>query len=233
LRYALLSNHYTQPMNFNLELLAQARSSVERIQTRYDRLREIVGDGTNPDADETASDSVLELINTSEQAFDATLNDNLNMPNALAAVFKFIGELNQMELGPAEAREALRLMESFDQVLDVLDTTARSGLITREQVAQWLEPDTLSAKAEHLKRWSEAPDREHLWERIEAGQLPPYEELAPVETMDPVMIELFTAIRQAARKAKDFTTADSIRDDLGRRGVLIEDTPQGFRWVRK
>jgi cysteinyl-tRNA synthetase len=49
--------------------------------------------------------------------------------------------------------------------------------------------------------------------------------------MDAAMIELFVAVRQAARKAKDFAAADAIRDDLRRRGVQLEDTPQGFRWV--
>jgi cysteinyl-tRNA synthetase len=147
-------------------------------------------------------------------------------------VFGFVSELNQMELGPSEAQEALRLMESFNDVLDVLDMGERSGLITREQVQTWLEPETLKAKAAHLKHWAEAPDREQLWEKIEAGMLPSAEELAPVETPDAEIIELFTAVRQAARKAKDFQQADAIRDELRRRGVQLEDTPQGFRWVR-
>jgi cysteinyl-tRNA synthetase len=230
LRYALISNQYTQQMNFGVDLLKQAKASVERLQTRYDRLRETVGD-TNPDADETASDAMIALVNRAEEAFDAALNDNLNMPNALAAVFGAVSELNAMQIGPAEAREALRLMESFDDVLDVLDRSERSGLITREQVATWLDKKTLSTKAETLKHWAEAADREQLWEMIEAGQLPSADSLAPVEEMDAAMIELFVAVRQAARKAKDFATSDAIRDDLKHRGVQIEDTPQGVRWV--
>ena len=231
LRYALISNQYTQQMNFSVELLQQSRASVERLQTRFDKLREVVGNGTSPDLAETASDAVLDLVNKYEQQFDDALNDNLNMPNALAAVFSAISDLNQMTLGPAEAREALRLMESFDEVLDVLDRSERSGLITRDAVAQWLDASTLVAKAAHLSDWKQLPDREPLWERFEAGQLPSFEELAPVESMDGTMIELFVAIRQNARKAKDFATADAIRDDLKRRGVQLEDTPQGFRWV--
>jgi cysteinyl-tRNA synthetase len=218
-------------MNFSVDLLRQSKASIERLQTRYDKLRETVGDDTNPDADGTASDEVLALVNRAEEGFDAALNDNLNMPNALAAVFGAVSELNAMELGPAEAREALRLMESFDEVLDVLDRTERTGLITREQVAAWLDASTLAPKAAHLKHWAEAPDREQLWEMIEAGQLPSADSLAPVEEMDAAMIELFVAIRQAARKAKDFATSDAIRDDLKRRGVQVEDTPQGVRWV--
>src|SRR5690606_13882342 len=116
-------------------------------------------------------------------------------------------------------------------VLDVLDTSQRSGVIAREAAQAWLEPESLKTKAAHLTHWAEAPDREQLWEKVEAGMLPTFEELAPIETMDGEVIELFVAIRQAARKAKDFSVADAIRDDLKRRGVQLEDTPKGFRWV--
>lgn len=232
LRYALISNQYTQPMNFTMDLLAQAKASVERMQTRFDRLRELIGDGTHPDLALVASDRVMTMINRAEDAFDAALCDNLNIPNALAAVFTFVSEVNSLECGLAEARECLRLMESFNEVLDVLDTSERSGLITREQVATWLDASTLTAKAAHLQHWKSAPDRMALFERIEAGQLPAFDELAPIETMDSTVIELFVAIRQAARKAKDFAVSDAIRDDLKKRGITLEDTPQGFRWVR-
>ena len=36
--------------------------------------------------------------------------------------------------------------------------------------------------------------------------------------------------RAAARKARDFATADAIRDQLAAVGVLVEDTPTGARW---
>jgi cysteinyl-tRNA synthetase len=38
--------------------------------------------------------------------------------------------------------------------------------------------------------------------------------------------------RNAAKKARDFSRADSLRDELAREGVLIEDTAQGVRWRR-
>ncbi|HZK24446.1 MAG TPA: cysteine--tRNA ligase [Oscillospiraceae bacterium] len=39
--------------------------------------------------------------------------------------------------------------------------------------------------------------------------------------------------RQAARQAKDWSTADAIRDQLQAMGVVLEDTPQGVRWRKK
>ncbi|MEK6923203.1 MAG: cysteine--tRNA ligase [Nanoarchaeota archaeon] len=39
--------------------------------------------------------------------------------------------------------------------------------------------------------------------------------------------------REKARKNKDFKTADSIRDKLRQRGIILEDTPSGVRWKQQ
>ncbi len=45
-------------------------------------------------------------------------------------------------------------------------------------------------------------------------------------------IETLVEQRTQAKKARDFATADKIRDDLKARGIVIEDTPQGPKWKR-
>jgi cysteinyl-tRNA synthetase len=39
--------------------------------------------------------------------------------------------------------------------------------------------------------------------------------------------------RQEARRRRDFGRADEIRDELSRRGIVLEDTKDGVRWKRK
>ncbi|KQY52161.1 cysteine--tRNA ligase [Lysobacter sp. Root494] len=49
---------------------------------------------------------------------------------------------------------------------------------------------------------------------------------------DDVRIQALIDERNAAKKSRDFTRADAIRDQLAGEGILLEDTPQGVRWKR-
>ena len=200
LRYALMSNSYTQPMNFTFDLLVQSKASLERLQSRYDRLRETA----SPGDDGAMSDRVRAVLATGMSGFHGALADNLTTPNALAALFDAVGELNQIELSPADAAAALAFFDSVDAVLDVLDRRPRSGLITAKALAA----------------------------RVAKGGLPTREELAAMTELGPDAVETLAAARKAARGAKDYAFGDAIRDHLKQHGVVIEDTAQGIRWKR-
>ncbi len=46
-------------------------------------------------------------------------------------------------------------------------------------------------------------------------------------------IEALVQQRQEARKNKDWATADRIRDELKKKGIILKDTPQGVTWTKE
>ena len=44
------------------------------------------------------------------------------------------------------------------------------------------------------------------------------------------LVEHLIGQREAARSAKDFAAADSVRDTLAAAGITLEDGPDGTRW---
>ena len=78
-----------------------------------------------------------------------------------------------------------------------------------------------------------------LSKRVLDHYLATFDELFDVLGLDPKEeqildeeIEQLIKEREEARKRRDFVTADKIRDQLQKMGIILEDTPQGTRWKR-
>lgn len=84
LRYALISAHYRSPLDFTDELLSSAESALNRL---YGALR-----------DAEAIDVDMDVKLTGETFYEA-LNDDLNTPQAIAAVHELAGLLNKAKPG--------------------------------------------------------------------------------------------------------------------------------------
>ncbi|MGO8703801.1 MAG: cysteine--tRNA ligase [Candidatus Brocadiia bacterium] len=111
-RYVLISTHYRQPLNFTLESVEAAKTSIRRLKDFRIRLKE---SGAKADPPELAA-----ALEKGKNGFDAALADDLNTSAALAALFDMLRDVNKLELSPAGAAQAAALLASFDKVMGVL-----------------------------------------------------------------------------------------------------------------
>jgi cysteinyl-tRNA synthetase len=116
IRYLLLSAPHHKQLNFTLEGLRGAESTVERLNDFKRRLTELK-------TEEGSSPAIAELIEQSRRRFEEALDDDLNTAEALAAIHDFVRETNTaMAQGAVRAgdREALLAMvDRFDSVFNV------------------------------------------------------------------------------------------------------------------
>ena len=118
IRFVLVNGHYRQTLNFTFDALAAARSALARLDAFGDRLAEAAGTTAAAEA------SCPDWAERGRQAFDAALADDLNLPEALAAVFGMVREGNAAldggALSAAGAAAVAALLGRCDTVLGVL-----------------------------------------------------------------------------------------------------------------
>ncbi len=192
LRHFIYSTHYRKQMNLSGTGLEASLEAVRRVGEFAHRL-------------ETARGGTPELAvaaREGEQAFRTALREDLNAPEAVAALFTFLqkanAELDRKGGDASSLAEARRVFALMDSVLDV-QPRAQRLVVGPDRV----EPDPASLPD------LEPPELEQV--RWAVGRL---------------------RDRLAARAQRDFAASDAIRAEVEERGFVVKDTPGGTQLER-
>lgn len=101
-RYLLISSHYRTEINFTRAAIKQADSTVKKLEEFVANARG-GKDGKGMD----------KLVRKAGQDFEKSMDDDLNMPEALSVIFEFVRKANKLGAG----KKALELMLEFDRIL--------------------------------------------------------------------------------------------------------------------
>ncbi|MEM4239646.1 MAG: cysteine--tRNA ligase [Candidatus Woesearchaeota archaeon] len=116
IRYLYLGTHYRQQFNFTFAGLDAAKQSLNRIWDCYDKLLDVSAPKHNPE--------VHKRIEQLKKEFTDAMDNDLDTPPALAALFEFVKDINVMIANnslSAEDGNALRAaFEDVDKVLGIL-----------------------------------------------------------------------------------------------------------------
>jgi len=116
IRYFMLTAGYRMPLNYTVDLIESCKNSLERLYTCRDNLDFAI---------EHAHGSDSTLVEKGEQArkkFITAMDDDLNTPDALAALFDFVKEINTLSdaAGKASLESAAAVFDELTGVLGLL-----------------------------------------------------------------------------------------------------------------
>jgi cysteinyl-tRNA synthetase len=172
IRYWLMSRHYRKPIVFTRSKLDTAKNTLFHLDAFVKKLSYCRSGAPNADMDQ--------LVYNFRHKFTSSLDDDLNMAPALAALFEFTRQINPIMdkdgLADQDQQKVKDVLESINSVLGVLD----------------MEPSEPDSKVEELVNK-----------------------------------------REAARKNKDWASADRIRHDLKKMGIELIDTKDGPLWRKE
>lgn len=154
-RFVLLNANYRQSLNFTLETARTAENTLARINDWISRLQKADGIHTGGQVDEWMS--------IAKRDFESALDNDLNTPNAFAALFEFMkktnGALDETKISRDEAKRIFAFLHKIDSVLGIMDFEQKKDELSAEEKALIDKRSELKAQ----KKWKEADAvRDHL-----------------------------------------------------------------------
>ena len=241
IRVFVLSSHYRSPTTWSEDALSAAARGAERLRTALENAETLLTGGARAGTGESEVARVLGTAAASTRPrFEAAMDDDFNTPGALAALFDLASAINRVTDAAAKGRGGLSqedrvplggacaLLRELGGTLGLL----LRALVTPAQIAALkglaeelsrARPDLLSPEGLTAVRIPAGGPRDGAHHPDDADRRADMEQAR-------TLVEFIAAGRMQARQRRDWPTGDRIRTRLAEVGILIEDTPAGFKW---
>jgi len=147
IRYLLLSTHYRQKVNFTFEALEGATTAVQRLNDFMLKLKEAHGKANKAE--------IHDAIQKAKLQFEQSLDDDLEISPALAAIFELMNEINKhLDAHDISKQDAEAVIQFMEQANSVLGVFAKEEKLTPELQKLVDERE----KARQIKNWSRADE---------------------------------------------------------------------------
>lgn len=118
IRYFLISSHYRSPINYNLEIIEQCKSALERLYNCRESLDFSIKNAKTDIAD---NEEILALIDSRKEQFINSMDDDLNTADGIAAVFDLVSDINTKIINKEVSKNVCqKAADMFDELTGVL-----------------------------------------------------------------------------------------------------------------
>ncbi len=236
-RFLLMQGHYRRPNDFAPTALAAARTALGKMHRQ-------LGGIMNSTDEVTLADIMVHTLSPSasklRDAFIAAMDDDFNTGAAIAALFSLLAEARKTQGEAAQTLVTLvcqlgRLIGLFYPE-DVRDTTVADGQASDDTLAGVMALVIELRQVIRAKRDFATADR--IREVLAVGHITikdakdgaTWSATASSQESLHAAMTVILDVRAGARAAKDFATADRIRDALNEVGITVADGADGAKW---
>ena len=119
IRYFLISAHYRSPINYNIDIIEQCKSALERLYTCRDSLDFALKNAENEPCEN--DDQLISLFESRKNEFITEMDDDLNTADGIAALFELTKDINTHILSKKVSKNVCeQAARIFDELCDVL-----------------------------------------------------------------------------------------------------------------
>ena len=156
LRFFMLSVHYRHPINYNLELLQNAETSLDRIKTAYENLKHRKESSTNlTDNNQEWLDKIAGL----KAQFITDMDDDFNTANGISVLFELSKQGNYYLMEKNTSAEVIDgFLHQFEDFFSVLGLTLQEAELLDEEVEEMIEKRIQARKDRNFQLADEIRD---------------------------------------------------------------------------
>lgn len=204
-RYLVVSSQYRNPLSFTEAAMGAARGALKRMDRARDMIDAALAEGAKED-DERGDSEIVAAVSKELTNFEAALADDLSMPRAAAALFGIV------KAAEGEFKRVKKAEKDEDTDAPGLDLVGLRAV--RDAMDGMDEVFGIFYDVPKPRREDGTVDEDEDEEDGGGGTV-------PEEVMELV------SERTAAKEAKDWGLADSLRDRIKDMGYVVKDVKGG------
>ena len=209
IRFFFAQAHYRSPPDFSERALSNAKKGLVRIYRVKEKLENLAGENKNFDKKDLSDSEkeYLEVVERFKEEFESAMDDDFNTPQAVSTIFDFINKTNKF-LEKNKKTNSHLIKYALDTLVEL------GGILTlfqKKETKNGIDEGISEDIRQLAKKYVSDVDSKKVDD----------------------LLNLILEIREKARKNKDWSTADSIRNELEKLGFEIQDTSDGPVWRKK
>lgn len=153
IRYIMIASQYRSPINYSVDIIEQAKSSLERLYKCREGLEFAISHAAD-------GGEVPAFIENYKKQFIEAMDDDLNTADALGALFMMVRDINKLVAESAGKAALSACLDAFTELCDVLGLLyVKKDTSLDSEVEALIAERTAARKAKDFKKADEIRDK--------------------------------------------------------------------------